>query len=187
MQNAGFTIADIIGVVVILLGIIMGFRRGLSGLMALVLSGLSITAALVNGFDPTRDWLIAHFSMSSELARLASLLILIVVPVLVVMLLYSLLRYLLKITFTTWIDRLGGAIAGGLTSAGIVLLIFMILNYLPADQCPEAVGKRSWIGREVLGVETQALNRISSRVEKGENVIENARKERAGKREKWED
>ena len=187
MPYAGFTIADIIGLVVILIGIIMGFRQGLSGQMAMVFSGLSVAAALVNGFTPTRDWLVSQFAMPPELARIAALLILVVIPILVIVLLYTLLRYLLKITFTTWIDRLGGAIAGGLTSAGLVLLVFMILNYLPEEHCPAAVGQRSWIAREVLGVETQLIQRVSARFEKGEDLIENARKERAGRREKWEE
>lgn len=187
MQNAGFTIADLIGVAIILIGIILGFRQGLSGQMALVLSGLSVTAALVNGFIPTRDWLLSQFSMPAELARLAAFLLLVVIPILIIMLVYALLRYMLKITFTTWIDRIGGAIAGGLTSAGIVLLFFMIFNFLPAEQCPSEVGKHSWIAREVLGVETQLIQKLSSRVEKGENIIGEAREKRAGRREKWEE
>lgn len=187
MPYTGFTIADYIGAGVIILGIIFGFRKGLSGQMALILSGLSVTAALVNGFIPTRDWLVSQFSASPELARMGALMILVVVPVGIIMLLYALLRFLLKITFTTWIDRLGGAIAGGFTSAGLILLVFFILNFLPINQRPSAVGAESWISREVLGIETQLFQRISTRVEKGENVILKARQERAGKREKWEE
>ncbi len=187
MQSTGFTIADIIGLTIVLIGIVLGFRQGLSGQMALVLSGLSVAAALVNGFTPTRDWLVAQFAMPAELARLVTLIILIVIPILIIILLYTLLRYLLKITFTTWIDRLGGAIAGGLTSAGLVLLVFIMFSYLPADHRPVEMGNNSWISREVLGIESQLVQRISSRVEKGENLIDKARKERAGKREKWEE
>ncbi len=187
MENMGFTVADIVGALIILFGIIMGFRQGLSGQMALVLSALSVAAAFVNGFTPTRDWLISQFSMPTELARLATLVILVVIPILIVILLYSLLRYLFKITFTTWIDRFLGAIAGGVTSAGIVLLIFMVFNYLPPENCPKALGQGSWISREVIGAETQLVQRLSTRVEQGENIIKNARKERAGKHEKWEE
>jgi len=182
-----FTIADIIGAVIILIGIIAGFRRGLSGQMALVLSGLSVAAALMNGFTPTRKLLVSQFALSPELARLAALLILVVIPILIVILLYALLRYLLKITFTTWFDRLCGAIAGGVFSAGIVLLIFMIINYLPEEHRPAEVGQNSWISREVLGAETQLIQNLTSHVEKGENIIEKAREARAGKREKWEE
>lgn len=187
MQYAGVTIADYIGGGVIVLGILLGFRKGLSGQMALILSGLSVTAALINGFIPTRDWLVCQFALPPELARMGALLVLVVIPIGIIMLLYAFLRYLFKITFTTWIDRLGGAIAGGFTSAGLVLLVFLILNYLPADKRPAAVGKTSWISREVLGIETQLIHRISTRVESGENIIQKARRERTGKREKWEE
>jgi len=187
MENAGFTIADLIGLAVVVLGIIMGFRQGLSGQMAMVLSGLSVAAALVNGFTPTRDWLVVHFSMPAELARIFALIVLVLVPILSILILYALMRYLFKITFTTWIDRLGGAIAGGLTSAGLVLLVFMLLNFLPPERCPDEVGNRSWIAREVIGVETQFIQRVEARLEKGEDIIQKARKERAGRREKWEE
>lgn len=187
MQQAGFSIADYIGIGFVVLGIILGFRKGLSGQMALILSGLSVTAALVNGFTSTRDWLGSQLALSPELARIGALLILVVIPITIIMLLYALLRYLLKITFTTWIDRLGGAIAGGFTSAGLVLLVFLILNFLPADKRPATASEDSWIAREVLGVQTQLIQRISTRVEKGENVLLKARRERTGKREKWEE
>ncbi|MEI6563552.1 MAG: CvpA family protein [bacterium] len=187
MIHTGFTFADILGAAVVLMGILFGFRQGLSGQMALVFSGLAVAAALMNGFEPFRDWLISRYAMPLELARMVALFCLVVVPVLIIMLLYSLLRYLFKITFTTWIDRLGGAIAGGLTSAGLVLLVFMMFSYLPENKQPEAVGQNSWISREVIGVETQLTQRLLLRVEKGETLIEKARAARAGKREKWEE
>jgi uncharacterized membrane protein required for colicin V production len=187
MQNLGFTIADVIGIVVILIGVIMGFRQGLSGQMAMVLSALSVTAALVNGFTPTRDWLVSQFAMPAELARLATLILLVVIPILTIMMLYALLRYMLKITFTTWVDRIGGAIAGGLTTAGLVLLVFVIFNVLPEDHRPVAIGQQSWIAREVLGAENDLIKKLTSRVETGEGIIQKARQERAGKREKWEE
>jgi uncharacterized membrane protein required for colicin V production len=187
MDSTGFTIADVIGIIIILIGVIMGIRQGLSGQMALVLTALSIAAALVNGFIPTRDWLVSQFAMPAELARMITLMLLVVIPSLAIMLLYALLRYMLKITFTTWIDRLGGAIAGGLTTAGLVLLVFVIFNFLPEDHRPAAVGQHSWIAREVLGAENQLIQKLTSRVETGEGVIQKARNERAGKREKWEE
>jgi uncharacterized membrane protein required for colicin V production len=103
------------------------------------------------------------------------------------MLLYLLLRYLFKITFTNWVDRIGGALAGGITALGIVVLIFILLATLPPERRPDAVGNKSWITREIIGTETQLVHTIMSRVEKGENLIEKARAAKAGRREKWEE
>ena len=183
----GFNIADVIALITSLIGIGIGFRQGLSAQMAILLMALSVWASLVNGLDPCRDWLALRFAIPAELARMGAVIILVVVPLLVVTLLYTLLRYVLKITFTTWIDRLGGAIAGGLTATGIVLLVFLFLNYLPPQHRPVAIGPQSWIGREVVGVETQLVNSIVARVGKGTNVISQARERHAGQREKWEE
>ncbi len=187
MDNAGFTSADVIGLAVVVIGIILGLKQGLSRQMALLLSGFSVAAALTQGFAPTHHWVVTHFTTTPDLARITTFLILVVIPIMIIMLLYAILRYLLKITFTTWVNRLGGAIAGGFTAAGIVLLCFMIFNYLPPEKCPAAVGQQSWISREVIGVETQLITQLTSRVETGESIIKKARTERAGKREKWEE
>jgi len=182
----GFNIADVAAMAAIVLGIIIGFRQGLSGQMTILLTALAIGFSLVKGFDPCKHWLLTHMTITPDTAGVLTRVILIVVPLLVGMLLYLLLRYLLKITFTTWVDSIGGALAGGVTAAGIVLLVFILINSVPADKRPAIFGNSSWISREVIGGEAQVVQEILSRVEKGESMIDKARKEHAGKREKWE-
>lgn len=185
-DSLGFNLADIIALIAVLIAMVIGFRQGLTAQMAMLLMALSVWAALVNGFVPCRDWFMTHFTMPLDLARIAALICLIVIPLLIVALLYSVLRYVMKLTFTTWIDRIGGALAGGITTAGIAMLIFILLNTLPPAKRPDITGEKSWICRQVAGVETQLVNRITSRVNNGENSLLKAREARAGKREKWE-
>jgi uncharacterized membrane protein required for colicin V production len=185
-DSLGLNLADIIALIAVLIGIVVGFRQGLTAQMAMLLMALSVWAALVNGFVPCRDWFVTHFTMPLDLARIAALICLIVIPLLIIALLYSVLRYVMKLTFTTWIDRIGGALAGGITAAGIALLIFILLNTLPPEKRPELTGEKSWIYRQVAGMETQIIERITTRVNKEENLILRAREAHAGKREKWE-
>jgi uncharacterized membrane protein required for colicin V production len=185
-DTLGFNLADIIAIIVVLIGIVIGFKQGLTSQMAMFLMALSVWAAIVNGLDPCREWFIGHFGMPRDLARIAALICLTVIPLLVVALLYMLLRFVMKITFTTWVDRIGGALAGGVTSVGIVLLAFILLNALPAEKRPKIMGDQSWISRHLAGVETNIIEKLTSEVNKGENVIEKAREARAGKRERWE-
>jgi len=185
-DHLGLNIADLVALLIVLIGLIVGFKSGLSSQMAVFMTALAVWAALVNGLDPCRTWLASRFAMPPGLAQMAALLILIVTPICTVLLLYSLLRYVLKITFTTWIDRLGGAVAGALTAAGIVGLVFMLVNVLPESKRPAAMGTESWITRNVIGAETNLIERLSERVQSGENLIEKAREERANRREKWE-
>jgi uncharacterized membrane protein required for colicin V production len=182
----GFNLADIIAAVAILVGLVLGFRQGLTAQMTLLLMALSVWAAIVNGYDPCRDWFVGNFAMPLELARIAALICLISIPLLVIALLYMVLRLALKITFTTWVDRVGGALAGGITATGIVLLVFVLLNALPDDQRPAVTGPQSLISRHLSGVETELMGRLTNGVDKGENVIEKAREARAGRRERWE-
>lgn len=185
-DSIGFNLADILAFIAILIGVGVGFRQGLTAQMAMLLMALSIWAAMVNGFVPCRDWFSSHFGMPADLARIAAIISLILVPLLTVALLYALLRYVMKITFTTWVDRIGGALAGGITTAGVVLLAFILINALPHEKRPEITGEKSWIYRQVAGVETQLLDSILNRVNEGESLIEKAREARAGKRERWE-
>jgi uncharacterized membrane protein required for colicin V production len=182
----GFNLADIIAVVVVLVGLVLGFKQGLTAQMAMFLMALSVWAAIVNGFDPCRDWFAGHFAMPLELARIAALICLVTIPLLVIALLYMVLRFVMKITFTTWVDRVGGALAGGITATGIVLLVFVLLNALPEDQRPGITGPQSWISRHLTGVEADLMGKLNTRVDSGTNIIEKAREARAGKRERWE-
>lgn len=183
----GFNIADIIALVIILAGIILGFKQGLSGQMAMVLTGLGIGVALVRGLAPCRHWLVHQFSLAPDTAQWSATVLLVMIPIIAGLIFYAVLRQLLKLTFTTWLDRIGGAIGGGVTAAGIVLLVFVLLNNMPASRRPAVVGTPSWIGREIIGSETQLVQSLSTRIEAGENLIEKARAQRAGKREKWEE
>lgn len=186
-DSFGFTLADIIALVAVVIGLVTGFRQGLSGQMTVLLTFLAIWLCLTHGYDLCHNWLILHFKLAPKNAAIAARFILVAIPLLSGMLLFLLLRYLFKITFTHWVDRIGGALAGGITAIGIVILVFMLLSTLPPEQRPEAIGNRSWIEREVIGTETQFVQTIMSRVEKGESLIEKARAAKAGKREKWEE
>lgn len=186
-DSFGFTIADVIALVAVLIGIGAGFRQGLSGQMTVLLTFLAIWLCFTHGYDACHNWLIQQFKLSPGNAAHVTRIVLVIVPLLTGMLFYLLLRYLFKITFTRWVDRIGGALAGGVTAVGIVILVFMLLSTLPPGQRPEAIGNRSWIAREVIGTETQLVHTIMSGVEKGETLIEKARAAKAGKREKWEE
>lgn len=186
-ELTGFNSVDIVALVIILISMGVGFKQGLSAQMAVLLMALSVWAALVNGLEPCQAWLAARFAIPADSARVAAMIILTVVPILTVTLLYTFMRFVLKITFTTWVDRIGGAIAGGLTATGIIILVFLLAECMPEERRPAAIGPQSWIMREVIGTQTQLVQSIMTRVERGENAIEKARENRAGRREKWEE
>lgn len=187
MHEINMNVADWLALGAILIGAIVGFKRGLSTQLVILVSLLLIGAALVNGFAPCREWLVTEFGMPANLARMASLAILILIPLATVLIIYAIFGVLMRLTFTSWFDRIGGAIAGALTTTGIVAMVFLLLNILPSNARPMATARESWLGRHVMGIETQLVQKLEARVKTTENAIQKARAEKTGKREKWEE
>jgi uncharacterized membrane protein required for colicin V production len=183
----GINAADGLAIGAVLIGAIIGFKHGLSTQLVVLIALLAIGATLLNGFGPCQAWLATEFGMPAHLARIASLALLIVIPLATVLLVYALFGVLMRLTFTSWFDRVGGAIAGALTTAGVVALAFLLLNVLPSRARPVVTARESWIGRRVMGVETQLVQTLETRVKTAEDTLQKARARRTGKREKWEE
>lgn len=178
--------ADIIAVGVVLFWTLMGFRKGLSGQIAFFLSAVVVTTTAILGYEPCRTWLMQRFQMPFELARLTALVSVIVIPLIIVLAVHSVAGYVVKITFTAWIDRLGGALAAFVSSTTLVILVFVFLNVIPRELRPAATGEASYIGWHVIGLEHSLTNRIGCKIGNTRNLIQKARDERTGRREKWE-
>jgi uncharacterized membrane protein required for colicin V production len=181
-----FTYADIIAACIILIWTVLGFKKGLSGQIAFFLSALVVITAAIFGYDPCNAWLIKQFNMQPEWARLVALACVIAIPLIIVLIIHAIAGYIVKVTFTAWIDRLGGAIAGFASATAFVVLVFIILNATPRDLRPATTGADSWIGRHLLGVESNIVSTIEGKVDQTRGTIQKAREERTGRREKWE-
>jgi uncharacterized membrane protein required for colicin V production len=187
MNLADFNMVDYIALGIILLWTLVGFRQGLTGQIAFMLTGLIVLAVAAYGYTPCRDWILTRSSLPPELARLVALGVVLVVPLVVVLGIYHLMDYILKVTFTKWMDRLGGALFGFASSVAFIILAFILLNLLPVGLRPPGVGHESWIGRRLVGVEGELAEKIKSRIKDTRTGIHDARETRTSKREKWEE
>jgi uncharacterized membrane protein required for colicin V production len=187
MSLADFNFVDGIALGIILIWTVIGFRQGLTGQIAFMLTGLIVVAVAVNGFTPCQEWILKRFSLPVELARMLALALVLIVPLVTVLIVYHLMDYVLKVTFTKWMDRLGGAVFGMVSAVAFVILAFLLLNLLPANLRPPGVGSESWIGRRLVGVEGELAQKIESRIKETRTEIQDARQTRAGRREKWEE
>lgn len=177
---------DMIAGAVVLFWTLLGLKQGLTGQIAVFLAGLSITACAILGYDPCKAWLIQHYQMPFELARLIALISVVVVPLLVVLAIHSVAGHIVRVTFTAWVDRFGGALAGFVSSSAFVVLIVVFLNVIPWDRHPDAVGRDSFIGSHLIGVESRISRSIKDEIGTTRNVIQRAREERTSRRERWE-
>jgi uncharacterized membrane protein required for colicin V production len=187
MYLPDFNVVDYIALGIILIWTILGLRQGLTGQVAFLLTGALVLAAAMYGFAPCRDWLASQFSFPIELARIVAIGIVLVVPVIVVLIIYRMMDYVLKVTFTKWLDRLGGALFGMASAVAFVLLAFILLNLLPPDLRPPGIGQESWFGRHLAGSEGEIAAKIQARIKEKQDDINNARAAHTSKREKWEE
>ena len=136
-----------------------------------VLSLVTIAFLQLHAFDPCRVWLVNRADLSPGSARVLARVILAVLPLLGSVLLHLVIRRLLQATGLSLTDRLAGLLIGGLATSVAVLMVFVALRSRPPDRRPGAVGPSSWIVREVIGVRTQMVDEIVTRVRQGETLI----------------
>jgi uncharacterized membrane protein required for colicin V production len=184
--TAAFNAADLIAVIFVLVGVAVGFKRGLIGQMAPVVGLIVLAAAVRFGYAPCREWLTAHLNHDPAVLRFGALAIVIGVPLVVMLLLRKILGELVKLPIISGIDRLGGAIAGFIAATLFVLVIFLVLGLLPPRYQSRVMTEGSWIGRHVASLETNVIGVVSQKVDHTEGAILKAREKRAGRREKWE-
>ena len=183
----GFNYADLAAGILIAVWTLFGMKKGMSGQVAFFLSGLAVVLSLYFGLAPCLDWLVKEYTMTADLARIVAVMALVSIPLLLVLLVHALAGYVVKVTFTAWMDRACGAIAALFTSCAFIALLFVLLNVLPANIRPASAGKESWIGRQVLRGKTKVFRNLESRMGGTRNVLEQAREQRTSKREKWEE
>ncbi len=187
MNAAGFNIADVVALLVVLVCAALGFKRGLVGQIMPLITIAVVALCVRFGYAPCRQWMAAHTGMDDAVVRLGSFVLVIVVPLATMILLSQLFRSIARFPILSGIDRIGGAISGLIGGIVLVLVVFLILAVLPQRYRPAVTGDASSIGRFVSGFERDVIGIVSQRVDRTEGVIMKARQERTGKREKWEE
>lgn len=187
MNLHGFNAVDAVALVIVLIGTVIGLRRGLTGQIALLLGALTLGACIVKGFTPCHDWLIRRFAMGDDQATALALAVVVAIPVAIVWQFSFLANRLKQIPLLAWLDHVGGAVAGGISAAAFVVLAVVVLNVLPPAFRPPGMTPASWVMRHLIGVEKEAANSLQTRIMTLRDEIQQARERETGKRERWQE
>lgn len=142
-----FNIVDGVAAGVVLVGMLLGYRRGLSGEMARVAGVLVAFACGMAAYRPATAWLTQH-ALASERAIAAFAFAVSFLAAFAAMLLARLLLgRVMKVVFEGTFDRIGGVLAGGLKAALFVLAVLIVLNLAPSEALNRMVGEESAVGR----------------------------------------
>jgi uncharacterized membrane protein required for colicin V production len=140
---------DIVVLAIIVVNIIIGIKRGLSGELAGLVGTIAAFGLGVYFLGPFGAWLQEHTRLSEKSAG-ATAFITVAVGVLVVMILLRLiLKKIMKITFEPTVERVGGCVAGIIRSVVLVLIIFVAILMCPHDYLNRTFGEESIVGKVI--------------------------------------
>jgi len=145
-----FNFVDIAALVLLALGAFMGYRRGLSGELARL---VSIVAAFILGilfYRPVGAWIGAHTRMEDRPAQAVAFMFTVGATLVAMVLLRIILKRIMQVVFEEMTDKVGGAVAGLLRAGLTVAIIVMMVNTWPHDYLNRTFGEESVIGRIVL-------------------------------------
>lgn len=141
---------DIGALVVLILGTIIGFRRGLSGEIARFIGTIAAFTLGIYYFKPFSSWVVDHTRMGEEIADVAAFILIVGAILLVTLIVRLILRSIMKISFEGNLEKGGGSLAGLVRAAILVLIIFITMNMCRNDYLNKAFGKESVIGSVVI-------------------------------------
>jgi len=144
LQWTGLDAAVFLG---LLLGTLIGLRRGLSGELARLIGAAAVVYAGLRFHGVLADRLLEHTRVAPPAAPALAFFLLLLGGLLAFALLRRLLQPLLRFGFPGGLERAGGA-AAGLTRSGLLLLAMLFfLELTPVDYLQPYVFEKSLTGR----------------------------------------
>ena len=146
-QLPQFNIVDMVVLVVVILGTVRGFLKGLSGELAAV--GSAVIALLAGWFffGPAGDYLVESTRLTESNAYPVAFAAVLIGAYLLMRILRLVLRSILEFSFKGRIERLGGALAGFLHATVLCAVVLLFLSLWPGEALHGLVAEESVCGR----------------------------------------
>lgn len=154
---------DVIVAIVLILGILQGIRRKLSGEIASLISMIIAVACGFLYFRPMGSFLLAHSRLSENGSLVLGYFVCFAVAWFVLHIVRVLLRAVLEIKFKGGLDGLGGACAGFLRAAIFSAATLYILSLTPNPAVQQAILGQSAIGKAASINIPTTYNNLSER------------------------
>lgn len=161
-------IIDIAAIAIIILGIIQGYRRRLSGELAHLISVVAAFSIGLFFFRPAGNWFTEHTRLTDQGAHVVAFITTMLASIIVMTLLRIVLGRIMKVVIEPEADRTGGAIAGFFRASVFVVIVFIIMNMWPHDYLNRIFGEQSLIGSAVV----KCMPRLREVVEEHKDKVE---------------
>lgn len=164
-------IIDIAAIAIVILGIIQGYRRRLSGELAHLISVVAAFSIGVFFFRPVGSWFTDHTRLTDQGSHVVAFITTMLASLIVMTLLRIVLGRVMKVVIEPEVDRTAGAIAGFCRASVFVIIVFIIMNMWPHDYLNRVFGEESLIG----GIVIKCMPTVQEVVEEHRDKVEELR------------
>ena len=152
---------DVVAGIYLLFGVFRGFKRGLSGELARLVSIAVILLAGWQCYEPLGQKIGEITRLTDHESRLAGFMLSLVAAALVMVLLRWILKNMMEFAFKGNIERIGGMIAGFLRSLAIVTAIVVAASLSSSAYLAQKFSEDSRIGSVITQYVLPAYQRIT--------------------------
>lgn len=144
-----FNMVDVVAAILLVIGVWRGFRRGLSGELAKLISLVVMMVAGWQFYQPLSERL-GGTRLSSEGAQLAAFLGTVIAAGLAMWLLWLVLRHLMEFKFKTPLEQIGGMAAGATRTLILFSIIVVCMALTPIPYFRRVFGEESLLGSVIM-------------------------------------
>ncbi|MFH0908618.1 MAG: CvpA family protein [bacterium] len=142
----GFNLVDGAAAVVVLVGILGGIRRGLSGELARFIAAAAALYVAWRFAQPMAAWVMDQHPMSYEKGYTVAFFAILLSAFAMTWLLRAVLRSIMLFAFKGNLERVGGALCGMARAAIVVVFLVLLVSLAPAGDLRARVVDESFIG-----------------------------------------
>ncbi len=162
-HSTQFSYVDLVALALILLGIVRGFVKGLSGELAGLISAAVAAIAGFKFYRPLGEYFLRSTHLSEAAAYSAAFATVTLGSYALMRILRFLLRHMMEFSFKGRLERLGGALVGGLSVAVTVIVFVFIMGILPSSTLHSLFAQDSFLGRTVCSKLGPVYERLSEK------------------------
>lgn len=141
---------DYAALILIIVGCVQGFFRGLSGELARLIGTVIAFMAGISLHEPVGKWILEHSRLGDQAAHAVAFIATIILCIVIMIIIRKVINKLVKVVFADGFDKTMGIIAGMVRMIVVVCIIFICMNLIPHDYLNQQFGEESVIGRVVV-------------------------------------
>lgn len=164
-------VIDMLALLALVIGFILGFKRGLSGEVARLIGvGAAFALGLIF-YQKFAGYILDHTRLSEQTSKAMAFIIIFFGCCLVLLIVTLLFKYLVKTAVQEPTDRTVGGLIGILRAAIFVIAIYIAMNLVPNDYLNSNFGEKSTVGSFILKCMPNMRETVPEKLDEGKDKV----------------